>query len=71
MDLSTYLTPTQAADALDISTTRLRQLCQAGRLGHVSTPHGRLFDPEVIQEFRQTFRRRRHNASVPRTRANS
>lgn len=46
------LTPSAAAKALGVSTTRIRALAADGRLPCLHTPYGRLFDPTQIEIYR-------------------
>lgn len=48
VDVTTWLTTGQAAKALGVSTTRVLALARSGRLPHIRTGHGRLFDPAGV-----------------------
>jgi predicted site-specific integrase-resolvase len=63
-DLSTWLSPLQAARRLHLSPERVRQLLKEGRLAHVVTPLGRLISPESVDALAETRRRRRSSPDV-------
>jgi excisionase family DNA binding protein len=46
------LTPAQAARILGVTTQRVRQLTQDGRLIFMQTPLGRLLDRESVEQLR-------------------
>lgn len=51
--LGDWLSTTQAARILGLSSERVRQLMVSGKLKHQRTPIGRLIDPRSIEELRR------------------
>lgn len=47
------MTTSQTARALGLSSERVRQLANSGRLACTDSPLGRLFAPEVVEAFRR------------------
>jgi len=62
---SDWLSPTQAANRLGISTQRVRQLADAGQLAHVRTPLGRVFTRASVERLAEERRRPGPVASTP------
>jgi excisionase family DNA binding protein len=58
-----HLTTSQAGRALGISKTRVLQLADDGRLPHVRTPLGRLFDPEAVRALALERQRNGHQVA--------
>jgi excisionase family DNA binding protein len=54
-----YLSPSEAARELGISSERVRQLVREGRLAAVRTPLGRLISPEALAALAEQRRRDR------------
>ena len=63
-----WLTPTQAGRRLDLSAERVRQLTNAGVLGHVRTALGRLVDPADVERLAEQRRGRDGGAAHPAVR---
>jgi hypothetical protein len=53
VDLDQFYSPKEAAKALDLTTTRITQLCKDGRLEHVLTPLGRLVLRASVDDYRR------------------
>ena len=51
MNPSEWLSTSQAAQRLDLTTARVRQLLTADKLGHVRTALGRLVDPATVDRL--------------------
>jgi excisionase family DNA binding protein len=49
--LDGFRTTVQVARRLDVSEQKVRQWAADGRLPCLATPHGRLFDPAVVERF--------------------
>lgn len=64
-DIAEWMTTGQVAAALDVSSTRVIQLADEGRLAHCRIPQGRLFDPEAVAEYQRT--RKPKPPKAPRT----
>lgn len=47
----TGMTGSQVARRLGVTPQRVIQLANAGRIEHVRTPHGRLYDPVDVERF--------------------
>jgi excisionase family DNA binding protein len=58
MDSLGYLSPHQAAQRLDLSTERIRQLTREGKLPCVQTPLGRLIPEEAVEQLAQRRQRK-------------
>jgi excisionase family DNA binding protein len=61
MEQNTWLSPSEAARSLNISSEYIRKLCLQGKLAYVLTSLGRLIDPESVETFRASW--------LPRNRA--
>jgi excisionase family DNA binding protein len=62
MTSETHLSPTQAAQRLDLSYRRVVQLADEGSLAVVRTPIGRLFPADDVERLaRERADRRRDN----------
>lgn len=48
-DLAEWMTTGQVARALGVSSTRVRQLSDEGRIAHLSTALGKLYDPAAVE----------------------
>lgn len=51
IDLRNWLTPSQVARRLGLSTEMVRQYCRQGKLVVAWTAHGRLIDPESVERL--------------------
>jgi len=47
-----WLAPTEAARILGLTTDRIRQFCNEGRLTHLRTPLGRLIEGASVEQMR-------------------
>lgn len=63
--ISTWLSPAQAAARLGISSQRVRQLVQEGQLTGVRTTLGHLIDPASVAALAATRSRRVAPVGVP------
>lgn len=50
-DITSWLTPAQAARAAGITVCRIRQIITSGALRYAWTPLGRLVDPQSLREL--------------------
>jgi predicted site-specific integrase-resolvase len=57
-DISTWLTLSEAARAVERSAGTIHYHLAKGRVRFVSTPHGRLIDPEDLQRLKRRLRAR-------------
>ncbi len=57
-DVKTWLTLSEAARAVERSTTTLHYHMQKGRVRFVYTPRGRLIDPDDLQRLKRRLRAR-------------
>lgn len=53
-----YVAPQEAARLLGVTTIRVTQLAQAGKLPHLTTPLGRLFPRAEIELFARDRKQR-------------
>lgn len=51
MDITQWMTPTQAAFRLRVSTEAVRKYCNQGYLVAVRTGNGRLIDPASVERL--------------------
>lgn len=50
-DLTTWMTPSQAAQRLNVSAELVRQYCRSGKLEFIMTSAGRLINPESVEKI--------------------
>jgi excisionase family DNA binding protein len=61
------LTTKEVARRLNLSAERVRQLANAGQITCTTTDLGRLFDPEVVEQYARGHVRYAHRASSATT----
>ena len=64
-----WLTPAQASRVLGLTTQRIRQLADAGKIHHVVTPLGRILDADSVAEL--ASERRRHGTKAAKERSHA
>jgi hypothetical protein len=60
-----WLSPSQAANRLGLSTQRVRQLAECGRLGSIVTPLGRLLAADDVERLVAARAARAQRSSAP------